>query len=78
MEPEVVYNAILNGYAGSKVLDGKLTAAMDREFKAGFRLDLHIKDMVNAVETGYAVAPPCSWAYRAGHDEIPVCKRSRQ
>ena len=55
VEPEVVYNAIHNGYAGSKVLDGKLTAAMDREFKAGFRLDLHIKDMVNAVETGYAV-----------------------
>ena len=58
VEPEVVYNAIHNGYAGSKVLDGKLTAAMDREFKAGFRLDLHIKDMVNAVETGYAVGAP--------------------
>ena len=58
VEPEVIYNAIHNGYAGSKVLDGKLTAAMDREFKAGFRLDLHIKDMVNAVETGYAVGAP--------------------
>ena len=58
VEPEVVYNAIHNGYAGSKVLDGKLTAAMDREFKAGFRLDLHIKDMANAVETGYAVGAP--------------------
>ena len=58
VEPEVVYNAIHNGYAGSKVLDGKLTAAIDRKFKAGFRLDLHIKDMVNAVETGYAVGAP--------------------
>ena len=58
VEPEVVYNAIHNGYDGSKVMDGKLTAAMDREFKAGFRLDLHIKDMVNAVETGYAVGAP--------------------
>lgn len=58
VEPEAVYNAIHNGYAGSKVLDGKLTAAMDRNFKAGFRLDLHIKDMANAVETGYAVGAP--------------------
>ena len=58
VEPEVIYNAIKNGYAGSKVLDGKLTAAMDRQFEAGFRLDLHIKDMANAVETGYAVGAP--------------------
>lgn len=58
VEPEVIYNAIKGGYAGSKVLDGKLTAAMDRQFEAGFRLDLHIKDMVNAVETGYAMGAP--------------------
>lgn len=58
VEPEVIYNAIRGGYAGSKVLDGKLTAAMDRQFTAGFRLDLHIKDMTNAVETGYAMGAP--------------------
>lgn len=58
VEPEVIYNAIRGGYAGSKVLDGKLTAAMDRQFAAGFRLDLHIKDMTNAVETGYAMGAP--------------------
>ncbi|MCQ2560577.1 MAG: NAD(P)-binding domain-containing protein, partial [Clostridia bacterium] len=58
VEPEIIYNAIKGGYAGSKVLDGKLTAAMDRQFEAGFRLDLHIKDMVNAVETGYAMGAP--------------------
>lgn len=55
VEPEVVYNAIRNGYAGSKVLDGKLAMAMDRDFKAGFRLDLHIKDLANALETGHAL-----------------------
>ncbi len=58
VEPEVIYNAIKNGYAGSKVLDGKLTAAMDRQFEAGFKLDLHIKDMANAVETGCALGAP--------------------
>jgi len=58
VEPEVVYNAIKNGYAGSKVLDGKLAMAMDRNFKPGFRLDLHIKDLNNAIETGHAVGAP--------------------
>lgn len=58
VEPEIIFNAIHNGYAGSKVLDGKLTAAMDRQFKPGFRLDLHIKDMANAVSTGYDVGAP--------------------
>jgi len=58
VEPEVVYNAIRNGYAGSKVLDGKLAMAMDRNFKAGFRLDLHIKDLSNALDTGHALGAP--------------------
>lgn len=58
VKPEVVYNAIKNGYAGSKVLDGKLAMAMDRNFKAGFRLDLHIKDLNNALETGHALGAP--------------------
>lgn len=58
VEPEVVYNAIKDGYAGSKVLDGKLAMAMDRNFKAGFRLDLHIKDLNNVLETGHALGAP--------------------
>jgi len=58
VEPEVIYNAIRNGYAGSKVLDGKLAMAMDRNFRAGFRLDLHIKDLNNVLETGHALGAP--------------------
>lgn len=58
VEPEVIFNAIHNGYAGSKVLEGKFTAAMDRQFKAGFRLDLHIKDLANALDTAHSVGAP--------------------
>ena len=58
VEPEVIFNAIRGGFAGSKVMDGKLTTAMDRNFKPGFRLDLHIKDLTNALETGYALGTP--------------------
>ena len=58
VEPEVVYNAIKNGVAGSHAMDMKLCMAMDRNFNAGFRLDLHIKDLNNALETAHAIGAP--------------------
>lgn len=58
VEPEVVYNAIKNGVAGSKAMDMKLGMAMDRNFAAGFRLDLHIKDLNNALETAHSIGVP--------------------
>jgi len=58
VSPELIYNAIRGGLAGSAVLDAKAPMAMDRNFKPGFRIDLHIKDLANAVETGAAVGAP--------------------
>ena len=36
----------------------KAPMIMDRNFKPGFRIDLHIKDLNNALETGYGVGAP--------------------
>lgn len=58
VDPRVVYEAIHNGAAGSKIMDLKLPTVFDRNFKPGFRLDLHIKDLNNALETGYAIGSP--------------------
>lgn len=58
VEPEVIYNAIRGGFAGSMVLDGKFTMVMDGNFKPGFRLNLHIKDVGNCIETGQSVGAP--------------------
>ena len=58
VEPELVYQAIRGGLAGSTVLDAKAPMVMDRQFKPGFRIDLHIKDLLNALETGHGVSAP--------------------
>jgi 2-hydroxy-3-oxopropionate reductase len=55
VEPELVYQAIRGGLAGSTVLDAKAPLMMDRKFDPGFRIDLHIKDLANVLETSHEV-----------------------
>jgi len=58
VEPEKVYQAIRGGLAGSTVLDAKAPLVMDRKFDPGFRIELHIKDLNNVLETGHGVGVP--------------------
>ncbi len=58
VSPEKVYNAVRGGLAGSTVLDAKAPLIMDRKFDPGFRIDLHIKDLGNVIETGHGVGVP--------------------
>jgi 2-hydroxy-3-oxopropionate reductase len=58
VEPELVFNAIRGGLAGSTVLDAKAPMMMDRNFKPGFRINLHIKDLNNVLETSHEVGVP--------------------
>lgn len=53
-EPELVYQAIRGGLAGSTVLDAKAPMMMAHNFKPGFRMELHIKDLNNALNAGHA------------------------
>lgn len=55
VDPEVLYKAIRGGLAGSTVLDAKAPMMFDGNFKPGFRIDLHIKDLNNVLETGHDV-----------------------
>lgn len=55
VEPELVYQAIRGGLAGSTVLDAKAPMVLENNFKPGFRIDLHIKDLANALETGHGI-----------------------
>lgn len=57
-DPEKVFNAIRGGLAGSTVLDAKVPLALAGNFKPGFRIELHIKDLTNALETGADVSSP--------------------
>ncbi len=65
VDPDLVYQAIRGGLAGSTVMDAKAPMMMDRNFKPGFRIDLHIKDMTNALETSRAVGVPLPLAAQA-------------
>jgi 2-hydroxy-3-oxopropionate reductase len=58
VEPELVYNAIRGGLAGSTVMDAKAPMMMDRNFKPGFKIDLHIKDLTNALDTAKELGVP--------------------
>ena len=58
VDPEKVYNAIRGGLAGSTVLDAKVPLALEGNFKPGFRIELHIKDLNNAIETAHELGSP--------------------
>jgi 2-hydroxy-3-oxopropionate reductase len=49
LDPEVVLNAIKGGLAGSTVLNLKAPMVIKRDFKPGFRIRLHQKDLRNAL-----------------------------
>lgn len=58
VSPDLVYQAIRGGLAGSTVMDAKAPMMMDRNYDPGFRIDLHIKDMTNVLETSRSVGVP--------------------
>jgi 2-hydroxy-3-oxopropionate reductase len=58
VNPENVYQAIRGGLAGSTVLDAKMPLVLDRNFKPGFRIELHIKDLMNALDTAKELGVP--------------------
>lgn len=58
VNPEAVFNAIKGGLAGSTVMNAKVPMMLDGNFKPGFRIDLHIKDIQNSLDTGHALNVP--------------------
>jgi 2-hydroxy-3-oxopropionate reductase len=58
VDPEKVYQAIRGGLAGSTVLDAKMPMVLDGNFKPGFRIELHIKDLMNVMDTARELGAP--------------------
>lgn len=58
VDPVLVFDAIKGGLAGSTVMNAKTPMIMKRNFKPGFKIKLHIKDLSNAIETGHQVGVP--------------------
>ncbi|MGA2555403.1 MAG: 2-hydroxy-3-oxopropionate reductase, partial [Verrucomicrobiota bacterium] len=58
VDPARVLDAIKGGLAGSTVMNAKVPMMLQGNFKPGFKIDLHIKDLANALDTGHGVGAP--------------------
>ncbi len=58
VDPERVFNAIKGGLAGSTVLNAKAPMVLEGNYKPGFRIELHIKDLQNALDTAHENGVP--------------------
>jgi 2-hydroxy-3-oxopropionate reductase len=58
VDPERVFDAIKGGLAGSTVLNAKAPMVLQGNYKPGFRIELHIKDLQNALDTAHETGVP--------------------
>jgi 2-hydroxy-3-oxopropionate reductase len=58
VDPEKVFDAIKGGLAGSTVLNAKAPMVLAGNYKPGFRIELHIKDLQNALDTAHGTGTP--------------------
>lgn len=58
VDPELVFEAIKGGLAGSTVMNAKAPMMIAGNDKPGFKIDLHIKDLNNALDCAHTVGAP--------------------
>ena len=58
VDPLLVFEAIRGGLAGSTVMNAKAPMMIAGDGKPGFKIDLHIKDLNNALDCAHAVGAP--------------------
>ncbi len=58
VDPDLVFQAIRGGLAGSTVMNAKAPMMIEGNDKPGFKIDLHIKDLNNALDCAHAVGAP--------------------
>lgn len=58
VDPELVFQAIKGGLAGSTVMNAKAPMMVAGNDKPGFKIDLHIKDLNNALDCAHTVGAP--------------------
>ena len=58
VDPQLVFEAIRGGLAGSTVMNSKAPMMIEGNEKPGFKIDLHIKDLNNALDCAHTVGAP--------------------
>jgi len=79
VDPSLVFEAIKGGLAGSTVMNAKLPMMLEGSFAPGFKVDLHIKDLANVLDTGHETGSPLpltatlmemmQWLHANGHGQ---------
>lgn len=67
VDPNLVFAAIKGGLAGSNVMNAKAPMMLERHFDPGFRIDLHIKDLQNALDAAHTL-----------HTAVPFCAQAME
>ena len=57
-DPAKVFEAIRGGLAGSTVMDAKVPMMLAGNYNPGFRCELHVKDLTNALNAAHAINMP--------------------
>jgi 2-hydroxy-3-oxopropionate reductase len=55
VDPQLVFEAIKGGLAGSNVMNQKAPKILSRNFDPGFRIELHMKDLQNTLDTAHEI-----------------------
>lgn len=58
VDPQLVFEAIRGGLAGSTVMNAKGPMMIEGNDAPGFKIDLHIKDLNNALDCAHTVGAP--------------------
>ena len=58
VDPRLVFAAIRGGLAGSTVMDAKAPMMIGGDRQPGFKIDLHLKDLNNALDCAHTVGSP--------------------
>ena len=58
VDPQLVFEAIKGGLAGSTVMNAKAPMMIAGNDKPGFKIDLHIKDLNTALDCAHSVGAP--------------------
>lgn len=58
VDPQAVFEAIRGGLAGSTVMNTKVPMILNHDYRPGFRINLHIKDLNNVIDTGHSLGAP--------------------
>lgn len=58
VDPQLVFQAIRGGLAGSTVMEAKSPMMLSGDDTPGFKVDLHLKDLSNVADCAHAVGAP--------------------